>query len=441
MTKETDIQKEQVFKSDFKVVLMSACKVGSGILRLNNKEEELAITNFQNLQEVPSFFIPASGSGSRMFQFLFEMNNSQDREEAFRALSKLAVAENYLDKATNADEFIAQLLKGEAFKPKGLIPFHIVNEKVYTAFQEQVLQVKALFPNDARLHFTIQKSFEKEIKENISELGREIDGVDITYSYQSTSSDAYCFNANGDLFQDESGVVRRPAGHGAILENLNALPERLVCLKNIDNIQHLSKAEESTRVWKIATGLLMEFEAELRGLVQNFSKEKLEALNARFQFLSEDEVRRCDTTFIKALASRPTRVCGMVKNEGEPGGGPFWIKGGDHVTKQIVEKIQVSENDEQQKIIKESSHFNPVFIVISKSDVYGNHLDLMEFVDDSKFFVVNKSHKGNEILYRELPGLWNGGMSNWNSLFLEIPSAVFSPVKTILDLTKPAHLA
>ena len=444
MSKDIDIQREQVFKDDFKVELKSACNVGSGVLRLTAEEEGLAISVFNEVEEVPSFFIPASGSGSRMFQFLFEWSEKGgevELNEVFQSLSELAVARAFLSETNNAEEFTSRMLEEMACKPKGLIPFHMLNGEVYTAFQEHVLQVKELFPNGVKLHFTVQESFEEEIKANILSLGDRVDGVDISYSHQSSSSNAFCFDMEGELFEDEDGVVRRPAGHGALLENLNALPERLVYIKNIDNIQHTNKAGESMRVWKIATGLLKSFEADLMELVDSFSKEGVKVLNAKYEFLSEDEEQRCDLEMMKKLASRPSRVCGMVKNEGEPGGGPFWIEDSNGVTKQIIEKVQISEDKSQQEIVEGSSHFNPVFLVVSKADVYGNDLDLMNFRDDSKFFTVQKSHKGKEIVYRELPGLWNGSMSNWNTLFLEIPSSVFSPVKTVLDLAKPAHLA
>jgi hypothetical protein len=158
-----------------------------------------------------------------------------------------------------------------------------------------------------------------------------------------------------------------------------------------------------------------------------------------YQILPEEDIAGFNKAKLLTLASRPTRVCGMVKNEGEPGGGPFWIHDNGIVTKQIIEKAQISDDRNAQIIAKQSSHFNPVFMVVSKSDTNGNILDLDLFKDDSKYFVVSKSHKGMDVHYRELPGLWNGSMSNWNTIFVEIPLEVFSPVKTINDLNKEAH--
>ena len=186
--------------------------------------------------------------------------------------------------------------------------------------------------------------------------------------------------------------------------------------------------------------LLTKFKTELLALSKDFSTKSLIELNQQYQFIASELVSDMTVDSIKKFLNRPTRIAGMVKNKGELGGGPFWISDENGVTNQIIEKAQIKDLDTQQEIVQKSSHFNPVFIAISKTDAFGNKLNLLDFRDDSKFFVVKKSHKGKDILYRELPGLWNGGMSNWNTIFLEIPSTVFSPVKSVLDLNKPAHM-
>lgn len=443
MSSAEDIQREQVLGQGTCVRLHAACTIGNGILRLEGDAKDRALRFFETIRELPTFFIPASGSGSRMFQFLFEWSEQVEREEDMQhivdTLSGLAAVKGYLEDAENMLDLSRMLLRNVACKPKGLIPFHEVEGKVFTAFQEHALQVKRLFPEGAHLHFTVQGTYEQEIRENIATLNGSISGVEISYSQQSSDSDAYCFDSKGRRVDEDGTPLRRPAGHGALLQNLNALPGDLVFIKNIDNVQHYSKAGASTEVWKEAAGLLLAFKEDLSALESNPSKEALKSLNDRYGFLSENEVESADTVFIDHILHRPTRVCGMVLNEGEPGGGPFWIEEGGKVTKQIIEKIQISEDDDQQEIVANSSHFNPVFMVVSKTDVHGEPLNLMDFRDDSRFFVVHKSHKGKNIVYRELPGLWNGSMSDWNTLFLEIPSEVFSPVKTILDLAKPLH--
>ena len=285
MSKDIDIQRKQVFEEDFKVTLKAACTVGDGVLRLSAEDEQSAITSFDTITTVPTFFIPASGSGSRMFQFLFEWadrNKGQEKDDlnsVVETLSKLAVAQDFLDNMNSAEDFTSKMLENIACKPKGLIPFHKSENAVYTAFQEHVRQVKELFPNGVNLHFTVQEDFEEEIKSNIEELQEAKNGVEISFSHQNSSSDAFCFHSNRELFEDNGVLLRRPSGHGALLENLNALSGELVFIKNIDNIQHETKAGESMRVWKTAAGLLKNFEQELRELADEFSQEGLSTLN------------------------------------------------------------------------------------------------------------------------------------------------------------------
>jgi hypothetical protein len=443
MRSAEEIQREQVEERKALVQLQAACTVGNGVLRMDEALKKRALDCFRELKGKPAFFVPASGSGSRMFQFLFEWSESLEEEDDVQdkidQMSTLAAVKEYLNAADSVLDLTKMLLKNVASKPKGLIPFHSVNGKVYTAFQEHALQVKKLFPDGAHLHFTVQRKFEEEIKRNLSEIQADIHTLEISYSQQDPDSDAYCYDAKGRRVDDDDHPLRRPAGHGALLDNLNRLDHDLVCIKNIDNVQHFSKSDASTEVWKMSIGLLLAFQKDLRSLQDQMHPDYLAELNARYGFLSAQELEEADEDFMRHLLARPTRVCGMVKNEGEPGGGPFWINDKGRVSKQIIEKIQISGEDDQQEIVAGSSHFNPVFIVVSKTDVFGQQLDLLKFRDDSKYFIVHKSHKGGDIWYRELPGLWNGGMSDWNTLFLEIPSEVFSPVKTILDLAKPLH--
>ena len=194
MSKDIDIQRKQVFEEDFKVTLKAACTVGDGVLRLSAEDEQSAITSFDTITTVPTFFIPASGSGSRMFQFLFEWadrNKGQEKDDlnsVVETLSKLAVAQDFLDNMNSAEDFTSKMLENIACKPKGLIPFHKSENAVYTAFQEHVRQVKELFPNGVNLHFTVQEDFEEEIKSNIEELQEAKNGVEISFSHQNSSS-------------------------------------------------------------------------------------------------------------------------------------------------------------------------------------------------------------------------------------------------------------
>ena len=184
----------------------------------------------------------------------------------------------------------------------------------------------------------------------------------------------------------------------------------------------------------------MKFKDDARNILKNPSIESLHILNKKYKFCSVEKLEQIKgLEEIKTLLNRPSRICGMVKNEGLPGGGPFWTKQNNTISKQIIEKAQISDSPEQLSILNASSHFNPVLIVVSPFDMDGNKLDLRKFVDDKSYFIVNKNQEGQDIKYMELPGLWNGGMSDWNTIFIESPSSSFSPVKSITDLLEPLH--
>ncbi len=425
-------QRNQVFEQEFQVELASSCTVGNGILRLDGVAKENAIIAFEESKDKPSFFIPASGSGSRMFKFLYQwLEDEKETDEVQRFFTELPNFPFFGELTTPISDrktIVAEVFEKFSTIPKGLIPFHRYENEVRTAFQEHLAQAKEFLGEDAEIHFTVQKEFEADIAKNLGA------NKNVSFSYQNDETDAYCFDANGEVVKEDGEYLRRPAGHGALLENLNAIDSDLVLLKNIDNIQHSFKSETTKQTWKLAIGTLLNFKKDLQELANDFSSEKLNMLNETYQFLSKNQLDDFQKEDLQTILHRPTRVCGMVKNEGEPGGGPFLIADKQSISNQIIEKAQIKNSEEQQAIVQGSSHFNPVFIVVSKTDAQGDKLDLMQFRDDSKFFVVKKTYKGKEIFYRELPGLWNGSMSNWNTIFLEIPSDVFTPVKSVLNL-------
>tara|TARA_R110002072_G_scaffold301400_1_gene481035 strand:- start:33368 stop:34684 length:1317 start_codon:yes stop_codon:yes gene_type:complete len=432
--KEIINQRNQVFEQEFQVELSSSCKVGNGIVRISEEEKEKLVNSFDANSLQPEFFIPASGSGSRMFSFLYQWLEDEVETESvklfFNQCQKFPFSDSMVSSLRNRKELVKEMLNKYSALPKGLIPFHKYEGTVRTAFQEQLVQANEFFGDETKVHFTIQQKFEKDIKTNIG------DCSNVTFSYQNSETDAYCFDSSGQKVKDGERCLMRPAGHGALLENLNAIENDIVLIKNIDNVQHFSKVEDSKSTWKLTIGLLQNFKRDLAQLVNNYSLDGLRKLNSNYQFLSEEQLSNFSESDFSTILSRPTRVCGMVINEGEPGGGPFWIEDEQGVSNQIIENSQISKSAYQQDIVQTSSHFNPVFIAVSKTDIEGRKLDLMQFRDDSKFFVVKKTHQGKEIFYRELPGLWNGGMSNWNTIFLEIPDIVFTPVKSVLDLLK-----
>lgn len=452
-------QREKVFNGHSKVKLFAPCRIGEGILQLSEEEWKKAVKSFRKSNASPTYFIPASGSGSRMFAFLFDYLNEPNtsdigsverfmnhiQEFAFYQLLPNDLKTKIRENTIEAEE-LSLFLLGEsglnfANLPKGLIPFHYNEPFVLNPFQEHVLQGTRLSNGRAKFHFTIQPEFEEKIKSSISSLeGLTGKAYDVTYSTQSGESNAFAFTTQGEVAQCDGKVIRRPAGHGALLENLNAIDSELIFIKNIDNVQHFNASDYSMETWSVLGGLLQKFRSELEQLMDDPDKARLAELNEKYQFLSPMELNAVrNTDDLKKIINRPVRVCGMVRNEGQPGGGPFWIDNDGVVSKQIVEKAQISLHGEQFRLMVKSTHFNPVMIALTPYDLQGNKVDLVRFRDDSKYFIVNKTQKGQEIRYMELPGLWNGGMAYWNTLFVEISQQTFSPVKTILDLLADGH--
>ncbi|MFK7785654.1 MAG: DUF4301 family protein [Crocinitomicaceae bacterium] len=445
------IQKAQVFDQQPTMNLSEACSIQNGILQIQDGEKSVLLSAFEACSAKAAFFIPASGSGSRMFdelyRFMESSNHTEGSKKFFEAFKTLAIykslsSEKKAEMENMSEVEIARFLLSPKDlnllrSPKGLIPFHSRGEEILNAFQEHVLQISEIYPDRPIAHFTLQDGFQDHVLNSISEVIEET-GMDISFSVQNRNTDAFCFDENQKLVADDGIPLRRPAGHGSLLVNLNDIDADLVLIKNIDNIQHISKSETSNETWKLLVGTLKQFQDELSKLQKDFSLEAFSALNDTYKFIAPGEV--LNKELLAKIVSRPTRICGMVLNEGAPGGGPFWIEKSGELTKQIVEKVQISDAEDQQVILKGSSHFNPVMIVASKNDLKGNRLDLHDFSHDEQYLVVKKPFDGKTIYYRELPGLWNGGMYYWNSIFVEIPSEVFSPVKTVLDLTANQHL-
>jgi hypothetical protein len=452
-------QKDKVMGAHPEVELVAPCKLGEGILKVNYKEKNYLVNLFDKEIFSSCFFIPASGSGSRMFQFLFdflEEPNEDNRSKVEKFLNHITefaffqqlpieIRKKLKTQDLDLDEFVSYLLKehgmGYGDLPKGLIPFHKTDPFILTPFQEQILQGVKMKEENVSFHFTIQSKFEEAIEKGIHQAqGLTGQTYEVTFSEQDKDTNAIAFKENGDPFTfEDGGILDRPAGHGALLENLNQINSDLIFIKNIDNVQHLSKSDEAIENWKMLGGGLIEFKNEVKRWLKNPSFSDFEALNNRYQLYDPTIISELTINEMKNLLNRPTRVCGMVKNEGQPGGGPFWIKDNGVITKQIVEKAQITMRGKQYRLMVQSTYFNPVMIVASTKDIDGNKFDLQDFKDDSKFFVVKKKYRGQDIKFTELPGLWNGSMADWNTIFVEIPSTTFSPVKTVLDLLEDAH--
>jgi len=443
------------------LALVAPCKINEGISRFLPDEMAEFSTLFNSAKKSTCFFIPASGSGSRMFDFLYEyLENPNDKnfKKALFLFNNIAsfaffdeLSLEIKEKIKNLDisikDFIHYILeetgKNYGDLPKALFPFHRFKDKNLNPFQEHILQGK-LISEEISYHFTIQKKFENLLKSFIKEIEtKSKSSVLVNFSEQNPNTDSYVFSGNGDLvFVSSNKPLMRPGGHGSLLENLQTLSSDLIFVKNIDNVQHLSRCKDSNELWQQLGGLSLQIKTAISSLIKNASLEALKAFNERFHLYSDSEINAISSPeSMLTLLKRPLRICGMVRNEGQNGGGPFFVSKNGIIQKQIIEKAQVDLAGDQAAIFFESTHFNPVMMVLDIKNEQGEIYDLFAFNDDDQFLKVEKNHAGKDVVFIELPGLWNGGMANWNTLFVEIGNEVFSPVKTVLDLINPSHLS
>ena len=345
--------------------------------------------------------------------------------------------------------------------PKGLLPFHRYKEHSSTAFEEHLFEAAeyASSNRDANLHFTISEKHKDKFDEEFKYIEEDVEEktqtkFNITFSYQKHATDTIAVTTTNEPFRDDNGMlVFRPSGHGALIENLNEIDADIIFIKNIDNVVVNKYKGEVAKYKKMLAGVILkiqekafEYEESLNYEISNeklleiadFLSSKMNVvLDANFNNLSLHEKK----VYLKNKLNRPLRVCGMVKNEGEPGGGPFWVKNSsDNISLQIVESAQIDKkNPDQNTILKNSTHFNPVDLVCSVKNYKGEKFDLTKYVDSNTAFITMKTKTGKDLKALELPGLWNGSMAYWNTIFVEVPLITFNPVKTVNDLLKAPH--
>ncbi|WP_051568649.1 DUF4301 family protein [Crocinitomix catalasitica] len=468
LEEKINLQKSKLQNGNPTIELSHPCRIGNGIISLSQSDSIESAKKFEQLIKDLEvyFFIPASGSGSRMFGSLFDfikdgapnddtiefiehlLNSIEDF--AFYNKLSLEVKNKLKSGEIEVNQFIELLITEKGFNfghlPKGLIPFHKYGHFILNPFQEHILQGTQISGDKANFHFTIAEPFEDKIKHSIKIL-REITGFDFSFEFslQDPATNSIAFTEGMEPAVNDSGnVIMRPAGHGALLKNLNDIQTDLIFIRNIDNIQHNNFAEVSIQTRKALGGVLVEFQQRAFKILQSidnntYQPEEFIELNKKFD-LQVDQVLFDHPEEIYKILNRPIRICGMVKNEGQPGGGPFWIKDTDgKLSKQIVEKSQISTNSKQLGILIKSTHFNPVEIICAPKNYKGEKFDLFDFRDENKYFIVKKNAQGQDVKFIEEPGLWNGGMAKWTTLFYQIDSNCFSPVKTVLDLLKPLH--
>lgn len=471
--------------------IIKAATIGDGIIRLS--EEEVSQYGEQYLQSLNQLrvvkFVPASGAASRMFKALFAfLNEYKATREAFEAIqSDKAIATFFdrlkdfafiedlmatfgangaftqLDEVEAPGQIIAHLLTDKGLDygqlPKGLLKFHSYENGARTPVEEHLVEAAnyaTVQGGTAYLHFTVSPEHQEKFEQHIAEVKAGYEAtfdvkLDISFSIQKPSTDTIAVDMENQPFRlDDGQLLFRPGGHGALIENLNDIDADLMFIKNIDNVVP-DRIKGATYEYKKAlAGVLLNFRQRIVGYlgqepteawveeVSTFVEKDLCVLPpTTYASMSQEE----KVAYLKGKLNRPMRVCGMVKNEGEPGGGPFWSRNSDgSVSLQIGETAQIDKgNPGQLAIMQNATHFNPVDLVCATRDKDGNPFDLLSFRDPQTGFISSKSKDGRDLKAQELPGLWNGAMSDWNTLFVEVPIITFNPVKTVNDLLRDQH--
>lgn len=437
---------------------------GDGILCYSQQEIKDLAKVYEDRQEAlkPEKFVPASGAASRMFKHLFAALNGETDEAVNDFFDKLENFAFYDELKANMESrginigsaerttILAAMLEQPmelGSKPKALIPFHKYgNNEVRLSLEEHFLEAVnyAVGKNKTcLLHFTVSPNHLDAVREACESLKSKYEkafGVrfEINFSTQDPRTDTIAVNPDNTPFRTEGGEpLFRPGGHGALLLNLEQTQGDILFIKNIDNVCKAEMQGETYLYKKALAGLLLLVREAAQGYLETGEDEFLSKLRK----LGLPMPETTDAEIIEKWLNRPIRVCGMVKNQGEPGGGPFWVKeDSGTVSLQIVEKAQIDlSNAEQASILSKSTHFNPVDLICALRKPDGSLYDLKAFRDDNTGFISDKSLNGKSLKAMELPGLWNGAMANWLTLFVEVPLATFNPVKTVNDLAKPSH--
>lgn len=486
----------QIFKNGInKSNLISPATVSNGILSLSEADFEVKATLFDASKSKLKLkkFVPASGAASRMFKFLNTfLNDFNIEKESINAYinrkkeSQLSLFIIGMDKfpffeivdkklkevysdfdSLSVDYknyyFIKMLLASDYFdfanKPKAVLQFHQYKTHIANPIEEHLHECAHYGSSNSvsNLHFTVSEIHQSQFEECVDAVKEKLEEesgtkINISYSYQNKSTDSITVNLDNKPVRTEEGkLIFRPGGHGALIENLNNLDADIIFIKNIDNVIQ-NHIEEISLYKKGLAGILIELQNKIFGYLKEIENQKITAdkivevmlflkenLNLEIDF--EDLTLESKIDKIKEALDRPIRVCGMVKNEGEPGGGPFWVQDEEGVVSlQIVETSQVDLTDKNQiAILANATHFNPVDLVCGTKNYKNEKFDLKQFVNKKSGFIVEKSIGTNTVKGYELPGLWNGAMANWLTVFVAVPIITFNPVKTVNDLLKPAH--
>jgi hypothetical protein len=472
------------FKTGFPFLkLEAAASIGRGIIAPDageRKQYEDIWNAYKAEGKKIVKFVPASGAASRMFKNMFafvdadyDVPTTDFEKKYFDSIEKFAFYDALdtvclknegkgikdLIAAGNYKAVAANMLRAEGLNygqlPKGLLLFHKYAEGPRTPMEEHLVEgaLYAASNGEAHVHFTVSHEhmalFKAKVAEKADTFARK-NGIkyDITFSEQKPSTDTVAANPDNTPFRNDDGsLLFRPGGHGALIENLNEIEADVIFIKNIDNVVP-DRLKPETVEWKqVIAGVLVSLQKQafkyLRVLDAGASEAQLEEI-AKFvseKLCTDAKGKKADAEYLRTKLNRPIRVCGVVKNVGEPGGGPFLTYNQDGtVSLQILESSQIdTQNEEYMKMFTQGTHFNPVDLVCAVKDYKGQPFDLPAFVDKTTGFISSKSKAGKELKALELPGLWNGAMSDWSTVFVEVPLGTFNPVKTVNDLLRDQH--
>ena len=470
------------------VRLILPALAGDGIVQIPPDEREALISLHEEAAKRGRMlkFVPASGVASRMFKDWYSWYQKGDFDSAeglikfFEDIVKVAFYEDLKKVMSLAGEDVERCIHERRYTdilefiltprglnytwlPKALVKFHIYPEQTRTALEEHLIEA-ALYVRDAksvcRIHFTVSEEHESRVLNLLTRIRGYYENLfavkyEITVTTQHPSTDTIAVDMENKPVRDKNGkIIFWPGGHGVLLKNLNAIDGDIIFIKNIDNVVHDRLKDITVLHKKVLGGYLVQLQDEifhhlkllsekqvddeLLSRVVHFCREKL-FLFFPDGFWNDSIPARRDYVF--RMLNRPLRVCGMVKNEGEPGGGPFWVEEDRTRSLQIVEQNQLDLNSEEQKDIwKSSTHFNPVDLVCGVRNYHGEKFDLTDYVNRDAVLISKKSHEEGELKALEWPGLWNGSMAYWNTVFVEVPLETFNPVKTVDDLLRKSHL-
>ena len=430
ISEEKALKQLQSFATGFpELEIVSAASVGNGVL--NPTEEEIdayikAWQDYLNEGHTVLKFVPASGAASRMFKDLFEYLETGERTKFIDKFLSEKEHFAFAPQLVGLDEqaAVSHLLKDMNYGnlPKGLLLFHSYEDGARTPALEHLVEgaMYAASKGEVNIHFTVSHEHLPLFQAHLAEYQAAYEeklGVKfhISYSEQKPSTDTLAANPDGTPFRTADGkLLFRPGGHGALIENLNEQEADVIFIKNIDNVVPDRLKGDTVRYKQLLAGVLVTEQKKIFEQLQDPT-------------LTADQ---------KAKLQRPLRVCGVVKNTGEPGGGPFLVREEDGtISCQILESSQISD----PALMQQATHFNPVDLVCATRDAEGKPYYLPDFVDEKTGFISHKSKDGKELLALELPGLWNGAMSRWNTIFVEVPVSTFNPVKTVNDLLRAEH--